>query len=154
MRNVGIVHDNYTLVLLSLTGKRCYHFLPCVIVFNSAHWSLGDVAHGFGMYFCHQYLDYFRWITPADVADNLTDGIWAWWEVMATRHYVMPKKTMTYDEICRHWATIRVPKKLRLRQNGRNTLNVLSLNEDLRISIEISLKFVPRRPTHNTSVLV
>ena len=47
---------------------------------------------------------------------------------------------------------------LRLRQNGRhfpdNTFRPIFLNENIRISIEISLKFVPKVPINNIPALV
>ena len=47
---------------------------------------------------------------------------------------------------------------LRLRQNGRrfadDTFKRMFLNEDARISIKISLKFVPKGPINNNPALV
>ena len=47
---------------------------------------------------------------------------------------------------------------LRLRQDGRhfadNTFNRIFVNENVRISIKFSLKFVPKGPTNNIPALV
>ena len=64
---------------------------------------------------------------------------------------------MTWTIVCMHvWAD--KINTLRPRQNGRHfaddTFKRIFLNENVRISIKISLKFVPKGPIHNTPALV
>ena len=66
------------------------------------------------------------------------------------RHAVL---CVIWKQHCRQWFN-----SLRLRQNGRcfadDTFKRIFLNENVRIAIKISLKFVPRGPINNIPALV
>ena len=60
--------------------------------------------------------------------------------------------------ICHPSTPVVLPNTLRLRQNGRHfpddIFKCIFLNENVRISIEISLKFVPKGPINNIPPLI
>ena len=65
---------------------------------------------------------------------------------------------MTFSSQSRSWKWFEGINTLRLRQNGRHfpddSFEWIFLNEDVWISIEVSMKFVPKGPVNNISALV
>ena len=63
---------------------------------------------------------------------------------------------LCHEDYC--WIVVGVFNTLRPRQNGRHfaddTFKRISLNENVKISIKISLKFVPEGPINNIAALV
>ena len=94
---------------------------------------------------------------PKDPTNNISASVqlMAW---SAPSHYFDQRWLclLTHRPIC--VAQPRWVNTLRPRQNGRHfaddTLKAIFLNENIRISIKISLKFVPKVPINNIAALV
>ena len=73
------------------------------------------------------------------------------------RRYLNWNGSQSSDAYVRHTATCTALNTLRPIQNGRHfaddTFKRIFLNENVRISIKISLKFVPKGPTNNIPAL-
>ena len=65
---------------------------------------------------------------------------------------------MTLSKLIKNIQTVRLVNTLRPRENGRcfsdDTFKRIFLNENVKISIQISLKFVPKGPINNNPALV
>ena len=94
---------------------------------------------------CHFTKDIFKYIFSTDMYSNITE--------FQCYEYPIVNESTSVQVMALNWVNT-----LRPRQNGRrfadHTFICIFLNENVRISIKISLKFVPKGPINNIPALI
>ena len=103
---------------------------------------------------------FYKWLSLFDVSSFWNSETSKWWKKMIKPSKVCNKKylTLSWWQLAITSGVLLLINTLRLRQNGRlftdDTFKCIFLNENIRISIKIALKFVPKGLINNVPALV